>query len=299
VLEPTRIFLEGCSQDHFTATYHFVGQPIVHLFGGQQCDATVVMLRVIPEEKSLAKATAILEGAELFRELRTVLQGFELGFRIRVVIADMRPAVSFSDPQVRKQLRDDFRFHARSAVGVYGQLARRNLLLAAALLDQAFGQCLTFTVGDHPACDVAAEDIDDDVQIEVGPLGRPLELGDVPGPNLVGSSGQQFGFAVMRLRDVPAPFFDLLVFGGQDAIHRPRRAQVLPVVEQGSIDLQRRLVLETLAVKHCHHRNKMSGKRRNKMSSQMSEGLFLQQDPREPEVTHAQKGGLDGDQSTS
>jgi len=88
--------------------------------------------------------------------------------------------------------------------------------------------------------------------IEVGPLGRPLELGDVPGPNLVGSSGQQFGFAVMRSRDVPAPFFDLLVFGGQDAIHRPRRAQVLPVVEQGGIDLQRRLVLEALAVKHLH-----------------------------------------------
>jgi hypothetical protein len=56
----------------------------------------------------------------------------------------------------------------------------------------------------------------------------------------------------MRSRDVPAPFFDLLVFGGQDAIHRPRRAQVLPVVEQGGIDLQRRLVLEALAVKHRH-----------------------------------------------
>ncbi|QCQ21364.1 hypothetical protein [Desulfoglaeba alkanexedens] len=55
----------------------------------------------------------------------------------------------------------------------------------------------------------------------------------------------------------------------------------------------------TISLSLCHHRNKMSGKRRNKMSSQMSEGLFLQQDPREPEVTHAQKGGLDGDQSTS
>jgi hypothetical protein len=37
------------------------------------------------------------------------------------------------------------------------------LLLAIYLHDQAFGRCLTFTVGDHPAGNAAAEDVDDDL----------------------------------------------------------------------------------------------------------------------------------------
>jgi hypothetical protein len=36
-----------------------------------------------------------------------------------------------------------------------------------------------------------------------------------------------------------------------------------------------------------------------KMSSRMSEWLFSHYDPKEREVTNAQEGGLDGDQSTS
>ena len=98
MLEPARIFLEGRREDHLTVPYDFVGKPIVHLFRRQQRDATVAMLLVIPGEEILAKGTAILDGAEPFRELRAVLEGFELGLRIRVVIADMRSAVGFRNP---------------------------------------------------------------------------------------------------------------------------------------------------------------------------------------------------------
>lgn len=73
MFKPARVFLEGCSEDHLTASYDFDGKPIVHLFRSQQSYATVVMLPVIPGEEGLAKATAILYGAEPFRELRTIL----------------------------------------------------------------------------------------------------------------------------------------------------------------------------------------------------------------------------------
>ena len=35
--------------------------------------------------------------------------------------------------------------------------------------------------------------------MEVGPLGRPQQLGDIPGPDLIGRGGQQFRLVVLRV----------------------------------------------------------------------------------------------------
>jgi hypothetical protein len=45
-----------------------------------------------------------------------------------------------------------------------------------------------------PADDASAENVDDDVEIEIGPFGGPHQLGDVPGPDLVGRLRQQLRF---------------------------------------------------------------------------------------------------------
>ena len=47
------------------------------------------------------------------------------------------------------------------------------------MIDQAFGQLAALAIGDYPARDEAAEDIHDDVQVIVGPLGRAAQFGDV------------------------------------------------------------------------------------------------------------------------
>ena len=75
-----------------------------------------------------------------------------------------------------------------------GELARRNLVLADGFLDELLGQFTALPVGDHPPGDVAAEDVHDDIKVEVGPLYRTAELGDVPTPKLVGRRSQQLGF---------------------------------------------------------------------------------------------------------
>jgi len=49
-------------------------------------------------------------------------------------------------------------------------------VLADGLLDELLGQFGAFPGRDHPAGDVAAEDVEDDVEIEVGPLGRARSL---------------------------------------------------------------------------------------------------------------------------
>src|SRR6266704_3202229 len=61
------------------------------------------------------------------------------------------------------------------------------------------GQLRAFAHGHHPAGDVAAEDIEDHVEIKVGPLGGPQQLGDVPAPELIGRGGQKFRFLIRRM----------------------------------------------------------------------------------------------------
>jgi hypothetical protein len=72
---------------------------------------------------------------------------------------------------------------------VDGELTGGDLMLADGLLDESPGQFGAFLVRHHPAGDVPAEDVEDDVEVEVGPFGRTEQLGDVPTPKLVGGGG--------------------------------------------------------------------------------------------------------------
>jgi hypothetical protein len=51
---------------------------------------------------------------------------------------------------------------------------------------------------------IAAEDIEDHVEIEISPLRRTEQLRDIPAPELVGPGGQQFGLRVSRMRELVA-----------------------------------------------------------------------------------------------
>ena len=53
-----------------------------------------------------------------------------------------------------------------------------------------FGQFGGLLLGHHPANDIAAEDVEDDVEMEAGAPDRTLEFGDVPAPHLVRRHGQ-------------------------------------------------------------------------------------------------------------
>ena len=66
------------------------------------------------------------------------------------------------------------------------------------------GQFGALPIGDHPADDIAAEDVEDDVEIEVGPLGRTPQFGNIPAPELVGTGGQQFRLLVGRMDELIA-----------------------------------------------------------------------------------------------
>jgi len=102
--------------------------------------AGVAMLLVVPLKELLAKGAAVLDAAEAIRELRAVLHGAELAFRIRVVVGNIRPAVGLGNAQVGHQKGDRFGSHDLAAVGMDGELPGGNLVLADGLLNELLGQ---------------------------------------------------------------------------------------------------------------------------------------------------------------
>jgi hypothetical protein len=79
--------------------------------------------------------------------------------------------------------------------------------------------------------------------IEVGPLRRTSEFGDVPTPDLIRPGGQPLRFLVGRVPQLIAPLAQFAVLFEQP-VHGARRADVDALVQQGGVDLVRRLVHE-------------------------------------------------------
>ena len=136
-------------------------------------------------KNALAVRAGGLDRGEPAGEVGPVLQGLELGLGERVVVGDVRAGVGLGDAEVGEQERDRLGGHRGAAVGVDGQLVAADALLGAGLADQHLGQGGGLAGGDHPADDVAGVDVQDHVQVVVGPLRRAAQLGDVPRPHLV------------------------------------------------------------------------------------------------------------------
>jgi len=135
------------------------------------------MLLVIPTKKSLAECTAVLQASETVRELRPILQRAELALGVRVVVRDVRPTMRLGHPQIGQQKSHRFAGHGGATIGVQRELAWTNSLLLATLLDQSFREFSAFPQRHHPARDVAAEQIEDHVEVEIRPFDRTEQLG--------------------------------------------------------------------------------------------------------------------------
>ena len=80
-----------------------------------------------------------------------------------------------------------------------------DLLLLGRLLDQRLGELAALAVLHRPADRVAAEHVEDHVQVEARPLRRALELRDVPRPQLVRPLGEQLRLRVAGMGELVAP----------------------------------------------------------------------------------------------
>ena len=86
-----------------TEVADLLGTSGMHDLRGQQPETGVMVLGVVPGEELLAEAASVFLGAKSVRELRAVLQGFELAFRKRVVVGDVWATVGLGHAEVSQQ----------------------------------------------------------------------------------------------------------------------------------------------------------------------------------------------------
>ena len=134
---------------------------------GHHADARVPMLGVVPGKEGPAMSPAILLGTEALRKPGPVLERLELGFRIGIIIGAVRAAERFRNPQVRQQQGHGLAGHGRSPIGVDGQPILRNPLPRTGFLDELLGQSGALHPCKQPSRHIPAEDVEDDVEIEV------------------------------------------------------------------------------------------------------------------------------------
>ena len=158
----------------------------------------MTVLAVVPSKECLAVASGIFDAAKALREVGAVFHGLELRLRVGVVIRGVGAAVALGHVQVDQQTGHRLGAHGRAAIRVQRERALRHIVASHGIGNQLLGQLGTLARRNQPAYDVAAEDVQDDVQVEASPLDGPLEFGDVPRPHLVGRECQQLRFGIGR-----------------------------------------------------------------------------------------------------
>ena len=132
------------------------------------------------------------------------------------------------------------------------ELLRGDALFQAGRRNQAFRQVRILVAGDHPAHDVAAEEVEDHIERVVEVRERALELGDVPGPDLIRARRHELGFGIHRVPGLGAPFPHFVGLR-EHAIHRAHRPQVGLLLEQRGMHFRGRLIDEALTVQRVQH----------------------------------------------
>src|SRR5450759_3066254 len=131
-----------------------------------------------------------------------------------------------------------------------GELVSGHALFGNGVGDQPLGQRSSFDPGQHPPHGVAAVDVQDHVEVVVGPLLRTVQLGDVPRPHRIRCGGDELGLLVGRVGGLTSSFTNLIVLV-EDPVHGRDRPQVDPLVEQLGVDGGRCLVDELVGLEEC------------------------------------------------
>jgi len=210
---------------------------VMGVCGRQEREGAVAVLPVIPSKEGMAEDTRLREIGKCCRKLGLILGGLEERFDVRVVVADVGSRMALGYAQIGEQKGDGLGGHRATAIGVHDKLRGIGTLLGNGLGQQDARKRGAFAIGDHPADNVPAIDVDDRVEVKVGPLLRAVQLGDVPGKNLARPRRAKLGFYVCRARRLIAPFTNF-ADTVQDAVLRRHRAMIDAFVPEGGVDIR-------------------------------------------------------------
>jgi len=123
-----------------------------------------------------------------------VFEGLQVAFGEGIVVGGVRAVVGPGYAEIGEQERGGLGLHRAAAVGMQGELTRRDGVLGDGIIEQRAEQRGALGIGDTSPDDTAAEDVEDDREVDVAPLGWPHQLGAVPGPDGTGRSASSSGF---------------------------------------------------------------------------------------------------------
>src|SRR3954452_804319 len=124
---------------------------------------------------------------------------------------------------------------------------------AQTALHEIGGQLGSFALVDLPADDLAAVDVEDQVEMEEPAPDRAGHPGDVPTPDLAGAAGAVAGWRSATRRRLGPAAMVLPTVGSQDAVEAGFRGEVAALVREAGHDLAGRQALEGLAVAGVQH----------------------------------------------
>jgi hypothetical protein len=103
------------------------------------------------------------------------------------------------DAKVSEQQGRGLRLHRTTAIGMQRELARRHVMFRDRIIEQWPEQGGAFGIRHTPANNPAAEDVEDHIKVEVGPLRWAHQFGDIPGPDVIGLFRQKFRLLINRM----------------------------------------------------------------------------------------------------
>src|SRR3954470_797490 len=206
--------------------------------GRDEPDRAVAVFEVVPGHETGDPALRVLlAGEPRCWPVRPVLAGPEQGFGERVIVADPRPAVGGDDAEPLEGGLHGGALHRAAVVGVQDKRAGEAALGPDRLAHEIGGQLGALALVDLPADDLAAVDVEDQVEVEEPAPDRAGHPGDVPAPDLAGTAGAVAGRRLATRRRLGPAAMALLPFGPQDAVEAGFRGEIKALVGEAGHDL--------------------------------------------------------------
>src|SRR6266536_350355 len=130
--------------------------------------------------------------------------------------------------EVDEEFRYRFGYHGAATVGVDGMWA--GVIAVDGVVEEVFRHDGVLGCGDQPSRDIARVNVEDDVAFVPDSFCGSFQSGDIPGPDLAGAVGDEFGPDPRGVGGQAAAFADL-AGGAGDPVHRGDRAPVPAFVE--------------------------------------------------------------------
>src|SRR3954467_10604521 len=189
------------------------------------------MFLIVPGHETGDPALRVLLAGEArCRPVRPVLAGAEQGFGEWIIVADPRPAVGGDDAEPLERGLHGGALHRAAVVGVQAEGAGEAALGPDRLAHEIGGQLGALAFVALPADDLAAEDVEDQVEVEEHAPDRAGHPGDVPAPDLAGTAGAVAGWRLATRRRLGPAAMVLLTFGSQDAVEAGFRSDEAALV---------------------------------------------------------------------